>query len=437
MRLDGTGVDASLAFLPAGNGALEARTVSGTSGTYSLGLAPGTYDVHATRTLGSAAFLGRVIVPHAAASAFDLTLGTAHTLTGVVMDPQGLRVSAEIAFAASVTLDVPTDGTGAYEVLLPEGSYALTASRTATERGLTIRYRATTTVDLRTDLVVNLVLQKIIDRSATLEWDSSQKQTIAGGQSVTYTFQVRNTGNVEDTFFLEGQHAGWTFDFSPSSVTLEYGSGIPAATVRVTIGSPKDAPVNHGPVSVVARSVTSGTDEGSVRMEVGILRYRGIAIQVNGTTGAFDGRFLNYTVELRNAGNAVERGFVQVANPGDLAALGWTARLASQGQAANGTRLTGVVLPVNGTARVRLELRSATGATGAPVILELLTEETPTLSASTAYGIRLPEVRLPAGIEVRGPNIVRTPSLNMTLVAAGIAIVSAASLALILTRRRR
>ena len=97
----GTGVDASLAFLPAGNGALEARTVSGTSGTYSLGLAPGTYDVHATRTLGSAAFLGRVIVPHAAASAFDLTLGTAHTLTGVVMDPQGLRVSAEIAWASS------------------------------------------------------------------------------------------------------------------------------------------------------------------------------------------------------------------------------------------------------------------------------------------------------------------------------------------------
>jgi len=64
--------------------------------------------------------------------------------------------------------------------------------------------------------------------------------------------------------------------------------------------------VDHGALTVLGTSSSDSATRGSVDIEIGILRYRGVRIEGNASSGAYDGRFLNYSIEVRNAGNAAE-----------------------------------------------------------------------------------------------------------------------------------
>src|SRR5207253_1984136 len=89
---------------------------------------------------------------------------------------------------------------------------------------------------------------------------------IPAGDSVTYTIDVRNTGNVADTFRFSGTPGDWQFSFTPSSLPLDFGSGATSTQVRVVVQSPANALVSHPSLHVVATSTTEANQSVPLRL---------------------------------------------------------------------------------------------------------------------------------------------------------------------------
>src|SRR5439155_1031272 len=183
-----------------------------------------------------------------------------------------------VTITSVAELDTTSDASGAFQVLVPAGVYTISASTSATENGLPVVYRAAISVVVSADTTANVALTKVVSRSATLAWDSSQRRTIVAGDSVSYSIVVRNTGNVAENLAFAGQPGDWQFTFAPGSVSLSFGNAASSASVQVTIQSPASALVDHGTIKIVATSATDGTNLGSVDVQVDILRVRGLSL---------------------------------------------------------------------------------------------------------------------------------------------------------------
>jgi dolichyl-diphosphooligosaccharide--protein glycosyltransferase len=433
----GLGVDATISFIAQTGGALDARASSAADGTFSASLAPGTYVVYATRAANSMAFLSTLTVPHAAPFGFQIPLLPAFLLSGVTTDPADARMASTVNVTGLAQLTLQTDSSGDYSALLPEGSYAITAERTQTEQGVAVDYQGSATFALQTDTVVNLQMGRVDKRAVNVTWDPSQSRTIAAGASVTYTVFVENAGNVQDTFSLSASAAsGWKFTFSPATVSLNYGSSPNRTAVSVTIQTPSNALVDHGALTITATSSSDSNAKGNLAVTVGILRTRGLTLQVDPTSGTFDGHYLNYTVNVRNTGNAAETVDVSIQNPRDIAGSGWAPGLARAG-GTPGPTLTGVNVSANSTTAVKLVLHLNGANGGTTVALEATTEGATTISAQTTYTATFPALTVPSGAGVTGPGTALQLPLNSLLVAAIAGAAAATALALYLTRRRR
>src|SRR5207245_2021627 len=227
---------------------------------------------------GSAVFLARINVPHAAAYGRDFTLSQGFRVSGTLRDPFGAPVSVPVTILSGAEVDMTADSSGGYQVFLPSGVYTISASTTSTENGLPVVYQATLSVAVNADTISNLALTKVVSRSASLTWDASQRRTIAAGGSVSYTIVVRNTGNVAETVDFAGQPGDWQFTFAPGSLPLSFGNAASSASLQVTIQSPTNALVDHGTIKIVATSDADGTNLGSVDVQVDIARVRVLTV---------------------------------------------------------------------------------------------------------------------------------------------------------------
>src|SRR5437899_4078875 len=434
--LAGTGVDASITFTARGGGAISVQASADPSGSYSASMAPGTYDVFASRLFGSAVYLARIIVPHVGSFARDLTLTQGSLLSGTVRNPSGAPASTPVTIESGAEVDVTSDGSGAFQVSVPAGVYTISASTSAQENGLPVVYRATVSVAVNADTITNLALTKVVSRSATLTWDASQRRTIGAGGSVSYTIVVRNTGNVAETVDFAGQPGDWQFTFAPGSLPLSFGNAASSASIQVTIQSPTNALVEHGTIKVVAASETDGTNLGSVDVQVDIARVRGLTVGLDTTAPVFDGRLLNYTLLVTNSGNALETVNLAITNPDDLTAFGWSVTLVPSGGSPVGATLTNLTVAAETTVNVALRAQSTGGPSGASVALTVTAQGSMAGSASTTFILQLPLLASP-GPTVSGPDITPAAPLNLQLLAVVVGAIAAVGAGLFLTRRRR
>lgn len=432
----GLRVSATIAFLARGGGAITAQTTSDSSGAYTVSLAPGTYDVYATRTFGTVAFLARITVPHENAFGREIPLTDAFTLSGITTNAQGAPISAPITIQSSAEIDLTSDANGVYDALLPPGSYTVTATKEGIENGIAVTHRASSSVALEADTVVPLQLTKVVTRTATLTWDASERRTIAAGGSVAYTIIVRNTGNVADTYTFSGSPANWEFIFSPGSVTQDFGLGATSTQVHVVIRTSPSALVDHGTVEITATSTADGSTVGSVAVQIDISRVRGVSASLDMSAAVFDGHRLDYVVLVTNTGNARETFDVTITNPDDLVAVGWSVQLGTIGGPLGGATLRNLTVEANQTVRVQLVAQSARGSSGPTVVLVVSAADSPAVSVTRVFPLQLP-VLGPGGVAVTGPEITALAALDPVWIAIGAGAIAAVVMALFLTRRRR
>ena len=283
---------------------------------------------------------------------------------------------------------------------------------------------------------MDLRLAKVVSRSVAMTWDASQRRLIPAGDSVTYTIDVRNTGNVADTFRFSGTPGDWQFSFTPSSVPLDFGSGATSTQLRVVVQSPANALVSHPSLHVVATSTTDASQAGDVTVNVDIERVRSLSVSLNSTGATFDGRFLNDTVQVTNGGNDREVVQVVITNADELTAVGWSAGLGRVGELLSGTTLTNVTVEANHSVPLRLRAQASGGSSGATVVLLASAQDSVAVSSTDVFTLQLPDLA-PGRVTVTGPEITGAAPLNAPLVAIAVGAIAAIAAGVYLGRRRR
>ena len=315
-----TGFTGSLEFTALSDTAIDTTaTVSG--GSFSVNLAPGTYSVYGTS--GGNVVLTSVTVEPYVSNNVNLTAVPGHTISGIITYNGTPMPNAEVTFSDITSHTVTAGSDGAYSVMLPEGSYYITAVGTADENGVSVTWAGSTDVELSASTTANIQLVRQQVGVVDLTWDG-EREEVEAGQSVTYDVIITNRGNVDDTYQLSST-SSWDVTFSQKEVFLPWGQGEgSSATVQVTIKTPADAKVTHPVISIKAVSTNNSGASDILRLDVDIAPVYGMtarpgAAQTNGTA---------YTVPIvvSNTGNADDEYTFTISNAtrDALAAQGWS-----------------------------------------------------------------------------------------------------------------
>jgi hypothetical protein len=438
ITVGGAGVAGSITFSERAGGAMNATAVAASDGTYSVGLQPGTYNVHAVASGSVSAFLGTLVVSQGRDETVVFALVPAFVVTGVTTFKGGVRVSADLAFEGPGTVRVASDAMGAFRVVLPPATYSVTARTSRVENGVVVVYAKPRGLVLTAPPEpLNIALDRVARRSVSLSWDSSQRLTIPAGAPVTYTITMTNTGNTEDEYTFTTLPAGWTFEFRPARPRLSFGTGGNTTLVDVTITPPKDALVEHGDVTITARSVGDTTISGTVIVQVGIVPRRALSLVVSTAIPTFDGRFLNYTLTLSNWGNTKENVALTLPGASELAVRGWVARFSPATGGNRVPEIRNLTVDGNATRTVTVTFETKGGGAGAATSVKAFAEDLSGLESSVSFRLALPALEPGGRIDASGPNIVITQDLPYPLIAVLVTIVACLSAGALLTKRRR
>ncbi len=427
-------VSARLTFLGATETTIDATF--DVSGAFNISLAPGVYSLYAYRETGRSVSLRELeVLPHLE-NAVTLELEPGYRVAGIVSLEDGSKERSTVEFTSSASVMFTTDESGSLEAYLPSGLYDVKGETQRLERGVRVDYGFASSLELKESTTLNLRLLRVDMPGVVLEWDPSQRGSMAAGDSVVYTLTLRNAGNLDDTFRLDAALEGWIFDFKPRVVTLPFGVNNEAA-VAVRITSPEGALVDHEPLLLEASS-TSGTGaRDALVVDVDIHQTRGIALRLSGQPPSLSPEALEYQLEIFNDGNGRDAFALVLTNPHALASQGWQAMLL-YGERSHADKVEGIEVPAQGSAQVTLKLEVSEVVSGAEAVLLAFSEENPSVEDILKVKLAFPSLSIPAeDVDVQGRNLRLGPPEFPVFLYATIAITAALVAILFIRRRRR
>lgn len=443
VSLDSGGTSSQIQFIARSPSAQNATTYADYTGNYSVGIMPGDYTVYAHKVPEHYPFLGELTVPHHSEIDYHIALQSGYRVSGVVTFKDNERQVSDVEFTANGTIELKTDETGHYELYLPFGEYLVEASTIIEEKGAQVTYKTSETVVIKEISAVNLKLTKTIERSVLVSWESSQREEISQGQSVEYTITVTNKGNVEDAFILEesGPSEDWEFTFTPSKVVLDYGAVDSSASVVVQISTPENASVDHGLLMAVARSENSSSTLDSVVLEVDIEKVRSMNLRLTSMPATYNGKEIEYEIELENHGNSKERFILSIVNSEDLKEIGWVAELRYPGNQTYSETLEGVEVDGNSTMKIAVRFTILETTSSSEAIILCYEEDDRTIDRVLPVPVFVPTLNLDItelSVSGRGTSVTEELDVYFYLVVAlGIIVAVMIGYRFLRDRRRR
>jgi dolichyl-phosphooligosaccharide-protein glycotransferase len=396
--------------------------LSAPDGTFNVSLQPGAYNVYATSTSGPPySTFGQILAlpGHGGNVTVELSPGWVDSITVAASNQTGAtQGSATLgvtdAFGQRTTfLEIAPGATT--NVILPGGSYTLTASAPAHLNGVNGTASGSADVLVHQGNLATLIPLVIPAHPSVAAVDvGPSTATIQAGGSATFSFAVRSIGNVPVTVHPIGSPAFWSFNFSWANTTLVPGGGAVAGQVRITV--PPGTAVVHAPITIQF-ALASGTIIGAVEPgpTLTIEPYYGVAI---GRSGVSAPVVAPSQVEIpffvANRGNAVESVAVTVVDAGSLASLGWTVNFVKN-SAVVSSPFTSLAAGSNQSYLLNLSTTQSVFVIPRTVTLEAsVTGVSGTYTSTVTLGVPLAKVvvNAPGGnaLTVTGPGVGAPPS---------------------------
>ncbi|MCI4330719.1 MAG: carboxypeptidase regulatory-like domain-containing protein [Thermoplasmata archaeon] len=313
---------------------LNVTTLNVSSGSVTVTLTPGTYQVYAVGGSGApiAAVTSLVAPPSGASSPFVVTLVPAWTVSVTVTSGSpGLSPTANLWFRQSTGLSlafhhVPIGTSVSY--LLPAGIYTLQANASGRPYGVVTNATATASVDLLSgNTASSLSVSYKWRQTASFQILGPNSATVVDGNWVAYSFSLRNTGNVPYSYRLIGTPSFWTFDFTPANGSLGVLAGNNTVFGEVRILIPAGTAVAHPTINLEVLTTPDGTVAGFANPTptLNIVPYVGLTIG-EGAVGTFVLSPTSATLPfyLLNTGNVPEAIALSIQDGARVSGLGWS-----------------------------------------------------------------------------------------------------------------
>ena len=423
-------VAAILEFRPTSPDGMNATTIAGADGTYSIQLASGPYTMYIHDPVTHGVNLQGVQVEPRTFTYMNLSLEKGYKVSGVTTYLDHVKIPSKTIFSDSVSWEVYSDSKGYFEAYVPAQMYTLRIITMLKEHGLTIGYNNTVRVNVTGDVSVGEVrLDRVPRREWYLSYDDSQVRPVPAGGSIQYLIKVWNSGSMRDTVKLEGATVGWSVEFDRDILDVDFGAingvGVNTTYVTATIKVPFGATVEHPLVSITGYSINETITRFTLRVDVDVIRIRGIVLRTTEVKPVFDGRYLNYTLEVANTGNAVERVGVTITNALEMGQLGWQSKVRANSTSSAGEKVEDIIVGANSTTRVTVVVENKGGATGMNIKIKAYLQDSTEESVLLVPTV-LPALSLDGNVVVAGPGIERQRGWDMGLITILVAFLTVA-----------
>jgi len=401
VEFKGLPVMATLEFRPDNPEGINATATAASDGSYSIQLAPGLYImyVHDLTTHG-VSLQSIEVTPHST-TYLNISLEQGYKVSGVTTYLSNVRIPSMIIYSISFPWEVYTDKTGYYEVYLPSRRYSLMVFTIIQEHGLNVGYNHTAFLNVDADIAGNNYhLERIPRREVFLSLDESRSQNrpVAPGSTIEKWIIVWNSGSIPDSYLLEGATVGWDIEFDREIVFVDFGTIdgvlVNQTYVKATINAPYDAKVEHPTIGIIATSLNVSLERYILNVDITVQRSRGVTLSTSGVIPAFDGKFLNYTLEIINVGNGREHVGVQIYNIQDIKNLGWHAAIRANSTALMRDLVEGIIVEANSTTPVTLVMENTGGGQGVGVLVVAYLQDDRSYESDLIIYTGLPELQL-------------------------------------------
>jgi hypothetical protein len=410
-------------------------------GSFNLSVAPGTYTLYAHSVSGSALFanLSQVTIGPNATVGTVVHLQPAWTDSLTLTAPAGSTVvgPATVTAITSTGLAIVFPGISlgvTASLVLPTGTYTLTASASGSPYGVATNATAKATASLYIgNAATNLVLAWQFHRTVAFHL-SGEAVRLGNGGTATFPFSVVNTGNVPFSIRFIGSPVTYNFTFLPANATLGLSPTNDSISGSVRITIPEGTPVEHPPIqleALVTGSTSSVAGFASPVPSITLTPSYALLIGPGSPSSASTAPFnVSIPFYLRNTGNAPEGVLLTVEDAVRLNGIGWSAVFVQ------GTKLitTAVTLAPGSNTTYAVELQAtnahalrpgsvtvvATVQNGSAALRETLVMTVPTNTVSIGS----------AGLAVIGEGIGSPPAYPDWLVPVLVFVPAAAFLAI-------
>jgi hypothetical protein len=407
-----------------GKSGLDTTFFTSASGAFSAGIQPGDYTVYVTRLQDRWVALTSLHVSRNTPLQRDIELVSGKYLAGQVTTSSVPSSETVTVASGDASLKVVSDVYGAFSVLLPPDNYSLSGSTSKTENGLTIAYKLSKAVSVgANDMFVSCAFDRDTKRGVSASWSRNMTKSAGPNETITYTFTVTNTGNIADTFTCSYSGTGFTMAFTPSEVTLDFGSGEKSATVAVSITVLDTQASGDTQAKVAIRSKTQTSTRYELSLYVNVLPARAVKVTSLNQSETVSSKSSYTSFTLNNTGNTRDSFVVEVANLPSLTELGWTAIIVDPD---TGEQVYNVTLDAYQGKELKVKFTS-TRAEPNPVATASVYAYSSTNPSVSTYGgvtVMLPDLVVgPGDLQVTGSDIAYSIDpmravVNVALVAA-------------------